>query len=88
MSEQENSRLQDLFRKLETERDELRVKLNLAKLEARDEWDGLERKMDSLKGRMKVLGEEAKDAGEDVGAAFDVLANEIKEGFARLRKLI
>lgn len=81
-------RFESIMHKLEAERDELRLKLNLAKLEARDEWDDLEKKMDSLKGRMKVLKEEAKDAGDDVGAAFDVLADEIKEGFSRLKKLI
>lgn len=81
-------RFETMMHKLETERDELRVKLNLAKLEARDEWDELERKMDSLKGRMKVLKEEAKEAGGEVGDAFDILADEIKEGFSRLKRLL
>lgn len=81
-------RFEAMMHKLEAERDELRLKLNLAKLEARDEWNEVEQKMDSLRGRMKVLKEEAKDAGGDVGAAFDVLASEVKEGFARLKKLL
>jgi len=81
-------RFDSMMRKLEVERDELRVKLNLAKLEARDEWDDLERKMESLKGRMKVLKDEAKEASSDVGDAFDLLADEIKDGFSKLRKLL
>ena len=81
-------KLDDMIKRLETERDELKVKLGLAKLEARDEWEELEKKMDSLRGRLKVLGSEAKEASGDVGAAADALAEQIKEGYTRLRKLM
>lgn len=81
-------RLQKLMQQLEQERDELKMKLGLAKLEAREEWQELEKKMDTLRSRMKVVGGEAKEASGDVGAAMDVVAEEIKDGFNRLRKLI
>lgn len=84
----EQSKLDGILRKLETERDELRVKLNLAKMEAKEEWDDVEKKIEALRGRMKVVGEEAKEASGDVGAAIDVLADEVKEGFSRLRKML
>jgi hypothetical protein len=82
------ARLKGMMQQLETERDELKVKLGLAKLEARDEWKELEAKMDTLRGRMKVVGEGAKEAGGDVAAAADVLAGEIKAGFSKIRKLM
>ena len=82
------TRLKGMMQQLETERDELKVKLGLAKLEARDEWKELEGKMDALRGRMKVIGEGAKEAGGDVAAAADVLAGEIKAGFSKIRKLM
>jgi len=81
-------RLKGVLQQLETERDELKLKLGLAKLEARDEWEALEGKMDALRGRMGVIGAEAKEATGDVAAAADVLAGEIKEGFSKIRKLI
>ena len=84
----EQSKLDEILKKLETERDELRVKLNLAKMDAKDEWDDVEKKMEALRGRMKVVSEEAKEASGDVGAAIDVLADEVKEGFSRLRKML
>ncbi len=80
--------LQKLLERLETERDELKLKLGLAKLEAREEWQELEQKIDGLKGRLKVLGGEAKDASGDIGAAFDLVADEVREGLARLKKLM
>ena len=82
------ARLTGVLQQLETERDELKVKLGLAKLEARDEWRALEGKMDSLRGRIKVIGGEAKEASGDIAAAVDVLADEIKDGFSKIRKLI
>ena len=81
-------RLKSVLTQLETESAELKLKLGLAKLEARQEWESLEGKMDTLRGRMKVIGEEAKEASSDVAAAVDVLAGEIKEGFSKIRKLI
>lgn len=87
MSEREE-KLKSLLERAEAERDELRVKLGLAKLEAKEEWEELEQKIDGLRGRLKVLTSEAREASGDVGAAFDVVAEEIKEGFERIRKLL
>ena len=80
-------KIRSLLERLETERDELKVKVGLAKLEAKEEWQEIQGKLDRLRGRMKVLGEEADDAGEDVGAALEMLGREIKEGFNRIRTL-
>ena len=86
MSEQ-SQKLKALLERLETERDELKLKIGLAKLEARDEWQEMEGKLDALRGRMKVLGTEAKEASEDVATAASALADEVKEGMARIRRM-
>ena len=79
--------LKSLLERVEQERDELKMKFGLAKLEAREEWQELQGKVERLRGRLKVLGEEADDAGEDVGTALEMLGEEIREGFDRIRKL-
>lgn len=79
--------LKSLLERLEQERDELKMKFGLAKLEAREEWQELQGKVERLRGRLKVLGEEADDAGEDVGTALEMLGEEIREGFDRIRRL-
>jgi len=86
MSERKEQ-LQSLIQRLETERDELRMKVGLAKLEAREEWQELEGKLDRLRGRMKRLKDEAGEATDDIGDAFELLGDEIKEGYTRIRKL-
>lgn len=73
---------------LQTQRDELRVRLHLAKAEAKDEWEKLEKKWEHLRGRLEVVGREAKDASKDVLAATRLLAREIKEGYDRVRALL
>ena len=83
----EQSRLQSLLQRLETERDELKVKIGLAKLEAREEWGEVEEKLDRLRGRMKRLKDEAGDVSEDVGDALEEVGKEIRNGFDRIRKL-
>lgn len=87
MSERQE-KLQGLLQRLEQERDELKMKLGLAKLEAREEWQELDDKIQGLRGRLKVLKDEAGEAGGDVGAAFEMMADEVKDGIARLRKLL
>lgn len=87
MSEQDQER-RSLLERLERERDELKLQIGLAKLEAKEEWKELQDKLDSLRGRLKVLGSEARDASSDLGTAFDLVAAEIKEGIGRLRKLL
>ena len=86
MSERQD-RLRSLLQRLEQERDELKMKAGLARLEAKEEWEELEGKMDRLRGRMKRIKDEAEDASEDIGEALEMLGDEIKEGFARIRKL-
>lgn len=87
MSER-REKLKKMLERLEQERDELKMKLGLAKLEAREEWQEVNEKIQGLRGRLGVLKEEAGDVGEDVGAALDMAADEIREGIARLRKLL
>jgi hypothetical protein len=87
MADGEN-KLESLMKQLEAERDELKVQFSLAKLEAREDWEEIEKKMEAMRGRMKVVGDEAKEATGDVGTAVSALGEEIKEGFARIRKLL
>jgi hypothetical protein len=77
-----------LVETLKQQRDELKVKLHLAKAEAGDEWDKAEKKWEQLKTKTHVLGTEAGDVSKDVGAAASQLAKEIKHGYDRIRKLL
>jgi len=80
----------DLIDELKQKRDELRVQMNLATREAKDEWEELEAKMEEFTAKAKSFPEDAqiKETGEGLGEALGQLGGEISKGYERLRKAI
>ena len=60
---------------LKQQRDELRVKLHLAKADAKDEW-----------AKLEAAREEAGKTAESVGSALSLAMEELKKGYERLKK--
>ena len=81
------SELEDLIEELKQKRDELRVQVNLASREIKDEWEDLEEKMEEFSGKAKEFAGEAglKETGEGVGHALGQLGQELKLGYQRVR---
>jgi SMC interacting uncharacterized protein involved in chromosome segregation len=73
-----------LLQDLKQERDELRVKVQLAKMEANDEWKEIEKKLVKLDAKAKELGSATADAAKDVGAAARLLGEEIRKGLKKV----
>lgn len=67
------------------QRDELRVQLHLAKMEAREEWEETEEKLVQFKSKLEEISGEAKAASEDVWAGVKVLGEEIERAYKRIR---
>lgn len=80
--------LQRLTEEVKQQRDELRVKLHLAKAEAREEFERLEKRWNHVRGRLKVIGKEAGEATKDVADAARLVLEEIKAGYQRIRDLV
>lgn len=80
--------LEQLGEELKQLRDELEVQLHLASADARDEFAELESKLDRFRGKMDVVGKTAGEAAEDVGDAIDLLGQEIKKGYQKIRSLL
>jgi len=81
-------RLTEMLEKLEQERDELKVRMHLGKAEAREEWEKLDVRVGELRARLDKAGDEAGDVLDDVGAAAKLLGEEIRQGFARIRRTL
>ena len=73
---------------LKQQRDEINLQLHLAKAEVRDEWDKLEPKWEEVKGKMATVSEVASQTAESVTATAGLLADEIKEGYERIKKAL
>ena len=80
--------LKKLVDDLTQQRDEINLKLHLAKAEVRDEWDKLEPKLKEVKGKMSTVSEVAGQTAESVTAAAGLIADEIKQGYDRIKKAL
>ena len=72
--------------KLREERDELRVKMHLATLEAKGEWQDLEEKWGHLEAHLGELKDNAVETGHEIGAGVEVVAEEIGAAYRRIRE--
>lgn len=79
-------RLDELLDDLERQRDELRLKLGLGRMEAKEEWEGLESRLGDLRTRIRAAADEADDAAGEVSEAAERLGAEIRKGFERIRR--
>lgn len=80
--------LDKVLDQLKEQRDHIRVQLHLARAEVRDEWEVLEKRWEHLRAEMAVVGREAGHAARDVGAAMQLVAQELKQGYDRIRALL
>ncbi len=78
--------LDNLRESLLQQRDELIVKAGLAKLEAREEWENVEKQVDHFMAKLETIGNEASVASEDVLKSARNLGEEIKKAYERIVK--
>ncbi len=88
MDEERKSRLKDELEKLEQMRDELRLQAHLFKADMKNEWEGLDKKLENIKRELRPIQKAAGEALEDVGEATGLLLESIFDGFKRLRDSI
>lgn len=75
-----------LINRLKVQRDELRVKSHLLKLDLQDEWAATERKWEQLNQKLQRAEKEGAEASHEIGAAAKLLGEEIKAGYERVSK--
>ncbi len=88
MTDQTQDKLDELMEVLKQRRDELSVQMHLGKAEVKDLWQETEEKWWHLRNQLDKIDNETGDAAKDVGAAAMLMAEELKRGYERLRKLL
>lgn len=66
-------------------RDELRVRIHLAKADAKDEWHKLEERFTRLSGELLRTAHNAKAPAEQMGSAARSMLDELRKSYDRLR---
>ncbi len=79
-------KLDEVVAKLREERDELRVRIHLGTMEAKQEWEELEKKWQRFESRVGQAKDEAVEKSREVGESVDIVADEIKSAYRRIRE--
>ena len=80
--------LETVIEKLQQERDALRVKMHLAGMDAKDEYERISSRVDDLKTQFEPFTGAVGDTASNVFAALGLAADELRLGFGRVRKAI
>lgn len=77
--------LSDLVETLKTERDEIAVKLHLASLDVKDEFDTLDEKWNLVTQKAAEMADDAAEVSEEAVAKAKVVGEELKEAYNRVK---
>ncbi len=75
---------ENLLNKLNTEREEINLKLHLASLEARDEFEQAEKQWQQVKNKAAEIADESKETSEEFIAKAKIVGEELKETYQRI----
>lgn len=78
--------LQRLIEQLQVERDQIRLRLHLAKSELRDDWAKAERQWEGFRQKSDRVLMELDQTGVEVKTTLKQLGEELKEGYRRIRR--
>jgi len=75
-----------LLDKLNREREELQLKLNLASMEARDEFEAAEKEWQKFKAKASEIADDSIETSEEFIAKAKVVGEELKDAYQRIAK--
>jgi hypothetical protein len=77
---------ENVLKRLQTERDEANLKLHLASMEVREEFEEAEKEWNRLKVRAAEIGDESVETSEEFIANAKIVGEELKETYHRIVK--
>ena len=79
---------EELFKDLKTERGNIKVQLHLLSMDAKEEWDELEKKYEKFKIKASTVADVTVDSAGEVAEAIKLVGEELSEGYKRIRDSI
>ena len=77
------SKVEKMLAELKKKRDELEVQARLGSMEAKQQWEALEKQWNDFAAKAEV-----EKTAEDISSALDNLGGELKKGYERLKKAL
>jgi hypothetical protein len=75
-----------LIEKLKTERDEIHLKLQLASMEAKEEFETAEQQWQVVKTKAAEIADDSVETTEEFIAKAKIVGDELKETYQRIAK--
>ncbi|MCW8870415.1 MAG: hypothetical protein OQK49_06885 [Proteobacteria bacterium] len=75
----------EIYEKLKTERDQLKLKRHLMNEELEEKWQSSEKQWSRLKSKFSTITKGAGEAVDDLSLGFSVLGDEIKEAYKDIK---
>jgi hypothetical protein len=76
----------NLLAKLKSERDEITLKLHLASMEAKEEFEEAEKHWEALKIKAAEIADDSKETSEEFIAKAKIVGEELKNAYDRISK--
>lgn len=80
-----NKEIEKIWEQLKSQRDELRVRAQLAEYELRDEWEVVEKKWHKAEGKFQHLQDEATESTAEMKYSAKVIMGEISDAYDRIK---
>lgn len=77
---------ESLLDKLQVERDEINLKLHLASMEAKQEFEEAEKEWNRLKIKAAQIADESVETSEEFIAKAKIVGEELKDAYYRISK--
>ena len=80
-----DEKMNDLWEDLKTQRDELRVRLHLAKADLKDEWKAVEDKWESAQDKFEEVLQGTETTAREVQGILRIIGEEIGQAYGRIK---
>lgn len=78
--------IHNLISRIRTERDELKLKLHLASMNAKEEFEEAEKKWKQLKEKAADISDDVAATSDELATNAKIIGEELKETYARIKK--
>lgn len=83
-----SDRIHEEVEELRGLRDDLKLQVHLAKMEAQDRFQKAEQSWEHLEAKLRLLASESRESAGEVGEAAKLLVDEIRESYRHVRGLL
>jgi len=76
--------IENLAKKLHSQRDEIELKLHLASMDIKEEWEKTDAKWTDFKGKAEDISDDAKETTEELLEGAQIIGDELKSAYQKI----